>query len=95
LLKQDGDKWEYIAKGRMPKSVTIPPASKRGFRTSLCARKIKSRSGWAYTSASTYKIRLDVYGRNRKFIRKIESTFHVSGNILWHLNDGLVVIHLD
>lgn len=58
----------------MPKSVTIPPASKRGFRISLCARKIKSRSGWAYTSASTYKIRLDVYGRNRKFIRKIEST---------------------
>lgn len=94
LIQVDGE-WKYIAKGRNQKSITIQPASKRNFQVSLCAKKIKSPSGWAYRTDSLYKVRFDVYDSNGVFIYKMDSTFKVSGNIVWHLTDGLVIIHLD
>ena len=60
LMQVDGE-WKYIAKGRNQKCITIWPASKRNFQVSLCAKKIKSSSGWAYRTDSLYKVRFDVY----------------------------------
>ena len=68
---------------------------KRNFQVSLCAKKIKSSSGWAYRTDSLYKVRFDVYDSDGIFIDKMDSNFKVSGNIVWHLTDGLVIIHLD
>ena len=94
LMQVDGE-WKYIAKGRNQKCITIWPASKRNFQVSLCAKKIKSSSGWAYRTDLLYKVRFDVYDSDGIFIDKIDSNFKVSGNIVWHLTDGLVIIHLD
>ena len=94
LMQVDGE-WKYIAKGRNQKCITIWPASKRNFQVSLCAKKIKSSSGWAYRTDSLYKVRFDVYDSDGIFIDKMDSNFKVSGNIVWHLTDGLVIIHLD
>lgn len=49
----------------------------------------------AYRTDSLYKVRFDVYDSDGIFIDKMDSNFKVSGNIVWHLTDGLVIIHLD